>query len=362
MPDMESRENVVHISASSVVKVITIGLLFALLFYLRDLVLVLLMSIVVASAVEPAAQWFQRKGINRLVSVILVYLFIAICLVSMVYFLIIPLLTESSDFLRNFPKYFDSNQILNSLNKSTFFSEGSFASGLKNSLNIEDYVGQINTIVASISSNTFGTVATFFGGVLSFFLMIIISFYLSVEEDGVSKFLKAITTIKHEKYIVALWNRSQRKIALWMQGQLILAVIIGMLVYLGLLLMKVPNALLLATFAAAFEIIPLFGPILASIPAIAISFVAGGFPMALMVVGLYLIVHQFENQLIYPLVVKKVVGVSPVVSIIALTAGWQLAGIIGVILAVPVAAVVIEFVNDLEKDKIEKIERMMNKS
>lgn len=124
---MESRENVVHISASSVVKIIVIGLLFTLLFYLRDLVLVLLMSIVVASAVEPAAQWFQRRGIHRLVSVILVYLFIAICLVSIVYFLIIPLLTESSDFLRNFPKYFDSNQILNSINKSSFFSDGSFA-------------------------------------------------------------------------------------------------------------------------------------------------------------------------------------------------------------------------------------------
>lgn len=359
---MELRENVVHISAGSVVKVITIGLLFALLFYLRDLVLVLLMSIVVASAVEPAAQWFQKRGLNRLVSVILVYLFIAVCLVGMVYFLIIPLLTESSDFLRNFPKYFNSNEILDSLNKSRLFSEGSFVSGLKNSLNIEDYIGQINTIVNSISSNTFGTVATFFGGILSFFLMVILSFYLSVEENGVSKFLKIITTIKHEKYIIALWSRSQRKIALWMQGQLVLAVIIGMLVYLGLLLLKVPNALLLATFAAAFEIIPLFGPILASIPAIAISFVSGGFSAALMVALLYLVVHQFENQLIYPLVVKKVVGVSPVVSIIALTAGWQLTGIVGLILAVPVASIIMEFIDDLEKDKIERIEKMMEKN
>ncbi len=359
---MESRENVVHVSAGSVVKVIIIGLLFALLFYLKDLVLVLLMSIVVASAVEPAAQWFQKKGVNRLVSVILVYFIITVCLAGLVYFLIIPLLTESSDFLRNFPKYFNSNDILNSISSSSFFSGGSFVSGLKNTLNIEDYINQINTIVASITSNTFGTVATFFGGVLSFFLMVILSFYLSVEEDGVSKFLKAITTIKHEKYVVALWNRSQKKIALWMQGQLVLAIIIGTLVYLGLLLMKVPNALLLATCAAAFEIIPLFGPILASIPAIAIAFVSGGFSMATMVVGLYVIVHQFENQLIYPLVVKKVVGVSPVVSIIALAAGWELAGIMGVILAVPIASVVLEFLGDLEKDKIERIERMMNKS
>jgi predicted PurR-regulated permease PerM len=356
---MEAREQTIHIGAATIVKVIVIGLLFTLLFVLKDLVLVLLMSIVLASAVEPGAQWLQRRGIARLFSVIIIYLLIALCLLGTVYFLIIPLLSESSDFLRNFPTYFNSNNIFNTINGS-FFSEDSFVSGLKNTINLENYIGQINTIIGSISSNAFGTVATFFGGVLSFFLIIILSFYLSVEEDGVGKFLKAITTIKHEKYVVALWNRSQKKIGLWMQGQLILAIIIGMLVYLGLLLIHVPNALLLATLAAAFEIIPLFGPILASIPAIAISFVSGGLPLALMVAGLYVIVHQFENQLIYPLVVKKVVGVSPVVSIVALAAGWQLAGIIGVILAVPISSVIIEFISDLERDKIEKIERMMN--
>lgn len=358
---MENREQIVHISASTIVKVIVIGLLFGLLFILKDLVLVLLMSVVVASAVEPGAQWLQRRGIPRLFSVILIYLSIAICLVGIVYFLIIPLLSETSDFLRNFPTYFNSNNILKTLGDNSFFSSDSIVSNLKNTINIDSYISQINTIISSISSNAFGTVATFFGGLLSFFLMIILSFYLSVEDDGVGKFLKAITTIKHEKYIVALWKRSQKKIGLWMQGQLVLAVIIGMLVYLGLLLIKVPNSLLLATLAAAFEIIPLFGPILASIPAIAIAFVAGGLPLALMVAGLYLIVHQFENQLIYPLVVKKVVGVSPVVSILALAAGWQLAGIIGIIIAVPVASIVIEFISDLEKDKIEKIEKMMNK-
>ena len=145
-----------------------------------------------------------------------------------------------------------------------------------------------------------------------------------------------------------------------MQGQLILAFIIGTLVYLGLLIINVPNALLLASLAAAFEIIPLFGPILASIPAIMIAFVSGGLSLAVVVIGLYIIVHQFENQLIYPLVVKKVVGVSPVVSIVALVTGFKLAGFLGVILAVPIASAIIEFVDDFEKDKIEKTERMLN--
>jgi predicted PurR-regulated permease PerM len=172
--------------------------------------------------------------------------------------------------------------------------------------------------------------------------------------------LKAITPIKHEKYVVSLWKRSQKKIGLWMQGQLVLALIIGVLVYLPLALFSVPNALLLAFLAAAFEIIPLFGPILASIPAILLSFATGGISSAIAIAALYIIVHQLENQLIYPLVVKKVIGVSPIVSIVALAAGWHLAGFVGLILAVPISSVITEFFDDFEKDKIEKTERMLN--
>ncbi|HEY4508738.1 MAG TPA: AI-2E family transporter [Candidatus Paceibacterota bacterium] len=354
------KEQTISINASTIAKGIVIILLFILLFILKNLVLVLLLSVVVASAVEPATQWFVTRKVPRLFSVILIYLFMALCLIGIVFFLLLPLLSESSDFLKNFPVYFNPNTVSNTIANNDFLSSQPFVAGLTNSLNLEHVILQINNIIGGIYSNAFATIATVFGGLLSFFLMVILSFYLAVEEDGVGKFLKAITTIKHEKYVTALWRRSQRKIGLWLQGQLILAFIIGTLVYLGLLMINVPNALLLAALAAAFEIIPLFGPILASIPAIAISFVTGGLPLALLVAGLYIIVHQFENQLIYPLVVKKVVGVSPVVSIVALVAGFELAGFIGVILAVPIAAAVIEFVDDFEKDKIEKTEKMMN--
>ena len=349
---METREQNITISIGTITKTIVIGLLFVALFILKDLVYVLLVSIVVASALEPATKWFMDRKIPRLFAVILIYLFMAIALASIVFFLLIPLLSESGDFLANFPLYFNANVVSNSI------GDHGFVSDLTNNLNLEKAIEQINTLVTTVSGNAFGTVTTVFGGLLSFFLMTILSFYLSVEEDGVGKFLKAITTLKHEAYVVDLWKRSQRKIGLWMQGQLVLAIIIGMLVYLGLLIINLPNALLLATLAAAFEIIPLFGPILASIPAIMIAFVTGGFPLALVVIGLYLIVHQFENQLIYPLVVKKVIGVSPVVSIVALAAGWELAGFVGLVLSVPIAAVIIEFFDDFEKNKIEKVEKM----
>jgi predicted PurR-regulated permease PerM len=352
---MNLKENTtISIGLGTIVKFIIVVLLFALGFILKDLLLVVLLSIVVASAVEPGTLWFQKRGVPRLFGVILIYLTIAICLVGIIFFLLLPLLSESMDFLQNSSYYFNPDKLIN----DSYLSSQPIFAGITNSFDLDKAVGQINTLISTITSNTFGSVTTIFGGILSFLLTIILSFYLAVEEDGVGKFLKAITTLKHEGYVVDLWKRSQKKIGLWMQGQLVLAVIIGMLVYLGLLIINVPNALLLAVLAAAFEIIPLFGPILASIPAIMIAFVTGGMPLALVVMGLYIIIHQFENQLIYPLVVKKVVGVSPVVSILALAAGWELAGFIGLILSVPVASAVIEFFDDFEKNKIEAIERM----
>ncbi len=355
------QERGIQISIGTIIKTILVVLLFVVLFILKDLVLVLLLSIVVASSVEPVTQWFVRHRVPRLFSVILIYLSIAVCLASMVFFLLLPLLSESSTLLNNFPTYFNASTVSKTIANNEFFSSQPFVAGITDSINVERVLAQINSIISNISSDAFGTVATVFGGIVSFILMIVLSFYLAVEEDGVGKFLKAITPIKHERYVVALWKRSQRKIGLWMQGQLILAVIVGVLVYLLLLMFHVPNALLLAALAAAFEIIPLFGPILASIPAIMIGFVSGGLSMALYVAAVYIVVHQFENQLIYPIVVKKVVGVSPVVSIIALVAGYKLAGFLGLILAVPIASVIIEFFDDYEKDKIEKFERMNSK-
>lgn len=354
---MEYKEQI-NIGFGSIVKVVAVLLLLAALFFLKHLVLVLLMSIVLASAIEPSTQWLLRRRVPRLFAVILIYLIILACLVGIIFFLVLPLLSESSDFLKNFPTYFNASTLISGINNNEFLASQPIVAGLTGSLGIEQAISQINAVISSISSSAFSTVTTVFGGILSFILIVILSFYLAVEEDGVGKFLKAISPLKHERYVVSLWKRSQRKIGLWMQGQLVLAVIIGMLVYLGLLIIGVPNALLLATLAAAFEIIPLFGPILASIPAIMIAFVSGGFPLALVVLGLYIIIHQFENQLIYPLVVKKVVGVSPIVSIVALVAGWELAGFFGVILSVPIAATIIEFFDDFEKDKIEKFERM----
>ena len=145
-----------------------------------------------------------------------------------------------------------------------------------------------------------------------------------------------------------------------MQGQLVLGLIVGVLVYLGLALMQVPYALTLALIAAMFEIIPIFGPILASVPAVLLGYGHGicligliepGVTAGIVVALFYVIIQQFENHLIYPLVVRKVIGVPPLLVIIAMVVGAQAAGFLGIILAVPMATVLMEFTNDIQKEK-----------
>lgn len=355
--EQPSHNNTIHISVGTIIKTIIVIVLFYAAYLLKDLILIVLLSIIIASSVEPMTRWFVERKIPRLLGVILIYLTLAGIIVGSVFYLLIPLLSESTDVLRNLPSYLSSQTVEQTLPASGFLAEqSSFVSGIRNAIDIKEVVGGINAMIEGFSTGAFNTIAYVFGGVVSFILMIVLSFYLSVDENGVAKFLRIITPLKHEKYVLNLWGRAQTKIGLWMQGQLILAVIIAMLVYLGLTLLGVPNALLLAFLAGLFEIIPLFGPILASIPAVMLAFVSGGISLAVVVIGLYLIIHQFENHLIYPLVVKKVTGVSPIVSIVALVAGWELAGFLGIVISVPVATVLMEFFDDLERNKVAQIE------
>ncbi|MBI2108911.1 MAG: AI-2E family transporter [Parcubacteria group bacterium] len=352
---------IVNINAASFFKAILVVLFFVALYVLRDLVLVLLTSVVIASAIEPMTKWFVNHKLPRVIAVIFIYLAFAIVLVGIFYLFLPPLLNETSGLVSSLPEYITSLPIFDPGNVQSGFSAGQqFVEGLSGDFSLGQAVSQIQNVASRISDGLFQSLSTIFGGLLSFILIIVISFYLSVQEKGIENFLRLVTPLSQEKYIIGLWQRSQMKIGRWMQGQLLLGLIVGVLVYLGLTILGVPYALLLAVLAALFEIIPLFGPILASIPAIALGFTNGA-SLGLMVIGLYVIIQQFENHLIYPLVVRKVVGVSPILVIIALVVGAQLAGFLGILLAVPVAAAIVEFVDDIQRKKIEEEKRLSEK-
>jgi predicted PurR-regulated permease PerM len=348
--NLTDKNTTIVISSGTIIKTILIGILFVLIYMLRDLVLVLLTSVVIASSIEPITKLLCRYKINRVIAVIFIYLAVFLSFVGIVYFFVPPLLNETSKLVSSLPQYIESIDIPLQAKNIGIGSTGNFVGGLSETLSIKEAIASFESAISSFSGGTIQVVSFVFGGIFSFILIVIISFYLSVQEKGIENFLRIITPIKHEFYIIDLWKRTQGKIGKWMQGQLLLGLLIGVLVYLGLTILGVQYAFILAVAAAVAELIPLFGPTIAAVPAVAIGF-SDSITLGFMVLGLYVIIQQFENHLIYPLVVRKVVGVPPLLIILALIIGAQLAGFLGIILAVPFAAALIEITDDIQKEK-----------
>jgi predicted PurR-regulated permease PerM len=347
---MKEQELVLHISTQTIIKVALFGALFFALYYMRDLVIVLLMSVVIASSVEPAAARLQKHKIPRVITVFSIFALVVAVFATVIYLFIPIIIHEFSGFISAIPQIVQS--------ATNFFGgDPKTVSAIKGVIgdpaqyNSQDILGGIKGAFSGIGGGIISTTGAVFATFTKIILIAVLSFYLAVQERGIENFLRILTPKKNEVYIINLWARSQAKIAKWMQGQLVLGAIIGILVYVGLTIIGVPYALLLALLAALFELIPIFGPILAAVPAVLLAFSSGGTSLALIVIIFYIIVQRLENDLIYPMVVNKVTGVNPLVVIISLLIGVKLAGIWGVLLSVPMVSALMEYVNDVQKQK-----------
>lgn len=340
----QEKKTIIDISTAAVFKALLVVLLFVFVYLIRDVIAIILLSVVIASGVEPAAKWFQKYKIPRLLAVIFVYL-IAFLILGAVFYLTIPnLFNELSNLVKNIPDY------LNEPFRSKFIHETLPELPISISQIISGFAENARVYVEKLASGFFQATTALFGGALSFILVIVLSFYLSVQEKGIENFLRAVTPIKQEEYIIDLWLRTRNKIGSWLKGQVLLGLLVGVFVFLGLTILRIEYALSFAFLAAVFELIPIFGPVLSAIPAVGVALLKSP-TLALGVVVLYFIIQQFENHLIYPLVVKKAVGLSPVLVIISLVIGGKLAGFMGLILAVPVITLLVEIMNDFEKKK-----------
>jgi predicted PurR-regulated permease PerM len=355
IPMKEEKNFHVSITAGTVVKAILILIGVWTLWILRDLALVVVTAVVVASAIEPGIKFLSRFKINRILGVLLIYLSSASLLLGLVYGFVPPIVNEAADVSQKLPT------MLHTIDQSLFGANGVLvpllsqngqgtAAGM--SPIFEQLFNKVSGAGAAASQNALDQVSMVFSGLFSFVLIVILSFYFAMQEHGIQNFLRIVIPGREtEAYAIDLWERSKEKIGKWMQGQLLLGVLMFVLVYLGLTIFGVPYALSLALLAGTFEIIPVFGPILSAIPGVILAFTAGGTTLALIIAAFYLLVQQFESHLIYPLVVRKIVGVPPILVILALIIGWELAGVLGVLISVPVASILMEVVDDIEKKK-----------
>lgn len=327
----------ISISTSTILKVIGILLLLGFAYLVRDIIVLMLFAVILVLIIEPMAARMEKKKIPRMVSVIIIYLF-GIAILSLVLFLLIPPVAQQMKQLAaNLPNI--GKKIGNEFEIIKQFA-------LKYNFNIDLAKISSELDIRKFLPNIFSTTKAFFGGVISIIIILATSFYMAVEKGGLEKFIDTLTPQKHRDKVLRLFKKSQAKLIRWAQGQLLVMLIIGLLDYLGLVFMGVKFALLLGVLGAVLEIVPYAGPIIATIFAITIglsqSLTAG------LIAGLwFLIVQQLENHVITPKVMQSAIGLNPVIVILSVLVGTKFFGILGFILAVPLAAVVEAVVSDL---------------
>ncbi len=350
---MAEKVDITHISITTgtMVRAVLIAVCVFLVWFLRDLVLIVLTAIVIASFMESSISHFAKVGIGRILGIVIMYV-VSLSTFAGLFYLFAPLLiTEIYNFSTFVSTYIPDVSFLNYFKSEAFSGAKDIVKSLSGNLSIGTLLSVSRAFVLNLSSGFFQVLSVAFGSVFNFILIILISFYLSIQEKGIENFLKIIIPVQYDDYAVDLWARSSRKIGLWVKGQMLLATVVGILIYLILSLLGIQYALLLALIAGIMEMVP-YGILVALVPTFAFSYLSGGLGSALEVTGAYIIVHQFEVFLFSPLIIKKIVGLSPIVIILSVLMGFQLGSFWGAVLAIPVAVVFMEFLSDIEKDKI----------
>src|SRR3990167_1556336 len=256
----------VEINTGTILRVVLVILFFVFLYILKDVLIIFLFALIIASAISPFANWLDEKRFPRLLGVLLLFL-VVLALVVAVLSLIIPYVSQ------------DISQLTSTLPQLVTKVSTSLDKVQQGSPQYLDFISEIQNILQGFSNylkqssqSIIGLIISIFGGVMSAIAILIISFYLSVTKKGIESFLGSIVPEKYEGYVADLWKRSERKVGLWLQGQLLLALIVGLVAYVGLSLMGIKFALMLGLLAFAFEIVPVVGPVLAAIPAVFLAF------------------------------------------------------------------------------------------
>jgi predicted PurR-regulated permease PerM len=309
-------------------------ILFVTVFYLgRQVVLGLFLAIIISSGVEGIVDAFERVGLPRSVGVILIFLITILGIIALAYSIVPFVIVEL-------------NTIFAGVGK-TASTTGSL--GLLLSLRTSQSAA---SVVDKLSSQFFsgnGTPLNFFSDTLGGFglaiSVIFSSFYLSLSHDGVERFIKVITPPSYEETVLRIYTRSRKKIGYWFRAQIILSILMGFLVGGVLTLLGVPYAFLIGCLAGIFELVPFIGPIISGAIGI-VSALAVSPTLAIYTLIFFLAAQQLESNILVPLFNKRAVDLHPVIVIVALLIGAEVGGFLGIVIAVPAAAVFQEMIQD----------------
>lgn len=303
-----------------------------------NILLGLFIALIISSGLEGFVTFLEKRGLPRSLGVISVFVVAVVLFIGFIY-LLVPLLLS------------DIQSVIKGLNES--IKDLGFGSLLD-----PEVLKSINNLIVKFSESLFSPNAVsplaafsqFLGGVGLAVAVFVSSFYLSLSRDGVERFIRVVLPANAEEVAIRIYERSRRKIGAWFQTQIILSMVVGGLVWIALLFLGVRHAFILALLAALLEIVPYVGPILSGAAGVLVALTSSPL-LALYTLIVFLGIQQLENHILVPLLMKRSVGLHPVIVIISLLVGAEVLGFLGMIIAIPAAAVLQEIVEEWSTTK-----------
>lgn len=326
MENKNNKENVTVIKFDiwSIAKIVLVLVGLWVLYLLRDVILIVLVAGLLAAIITPMVNYFERKKIPRWLGALFIYLGILLILISVGLAIVPTVVSQTKLLIDQIPEFLRS--VLSRFQAS---SQKQFVDLLDSWLSKS----------ALSTKSVFSLLGTVAGQVISFIMVFVLSFYMSVRKKGGRPFVGSLIPEKYQKFLGSFMVSVQKEIGAWARGLCALCLFVGVLVYIGLSILGVKYALTLAVIAGLTEVVPYIGPWLGAIPAVIIALTQSP-TLVLLVIILYVIIQQVENHLISPYIMHRAVGLDPLVIILALLVGGKLAGPIGMVLAVPAATII----------------------
>lgn len=328
-------EKSISISPSIVIFTTLFLLLLYFLYQISNILVLFFLGFIIMVALHPFAHRLQTKlKFPRILAIITTYIMVFLGIAGMLGLLIPPLAKE----LYQLVKAFDLPWLQEEITSFSF--------------NLTELSGLIQQLGDSFST-VYTVISSTFSSIFTFMTVLVISLFLMIDRKRLH--LRVSWFTKNKKHLAdakEFIDSLEHQLGGWVRGQIILMIVIGLVTYVGLTLLSVPYAAPLALLAASLEILPNLGPTIAAIPAIIIAMIAGSPVMGLVVFIFYYLVQQLENNFLVPKIMKDNVDVSPLVSIMSILVGLELAGVIGALLAIPIYIVIRSLYSTWFKDLI----------
>lgn len=335
MKNEEPKRLLVDISWEALLKVVIMAAAIWAVWALRSIFLLLFVVFIFVAAVHPTITRLQRY-MSRQLAVTFFFTVLILILTALSYLFIPRLIEQFTQLIRNFPIFLETlRPVLESLDPNKY------------SQVLDDAIKNLGSSASQVSGNVVNAVANFFGGLTTLIIGLVLSFYLLLEEKNAKEFLhQVMPTDRYQAAYITL-RKISAQLGAWIRGQFAVMMVVGVLNVLAYFLLGLPSPLALGIWAGLAEAIPYIGPFLGVIPGLIVAIASGEVLKVVLVIAInYFLVQQLQNFYITPKIMGKVIGISPVLIILAITVAIALFGIVGAIIALPVAAMISVIVSE----------------